>query len=165
MTLEELEIVAPAHERGHAAPPALGRLRAADESVRPRPGTVRHRQRDQLEAALEQRHRRLAHDDHVAVGSQERVEHPARLAHAVDDRGPAAEADLEAAHVNRQLDGDRLALRAGALGGLLERHRRVRRALGRVLHRLQAEGREHTRRAPLLDSPAEDLDLVDGEID
>ena len=63
-------------------------------------------------------------------------------------------------------DRERLgALTPGALRGLLDRHRGVRRPPRRILDRLEAERRHDPRRAQLLDAPAEALHLLHEDLE
>ena len=82
--------------------------------------------------------------------------HWARLALGVDLDARARLPDEDLAHVDAELDAERLAVApAAALGGLLNGHRGMGGAAGGVLHGLEAENGADAPRAQLLDAPAE----------
>ena len=162
---QQLQLLLVVHERDDTPAEAQPRADvAAEHEVRARLVHL-----PEVEPALEERSRRLAHEDRLRRAEREQpVEHRDRLVPRVDvDLLPLrAVSDERLHHMDCRLEARRHpADLAAALERLLHGQRRVAAARRRVLGEAEAERCEQSRRRKSLETAAEARDLLDERLE
>ncbi len=167
--LQEVPLLTPAHEAASAPLETQARRLRVEQPVAARPRAAGPGQGLEPEAPGQERLRGGAHQDRVRIGgAEERLEHGGRLVRraAADLVRPGDAPDRLLARVEGDLDDTGLADRGREPAQrLLDRQRGERGATGRLVDRLETEGRAHRCLAQRLQAPAEAEHLLDREIE